>query len=130
LAAEWNRRQVIATLVANIAIAYFQMRELDNELAISRNTLASRRESLALTETLANGGAAALVDVRQAEQLVEEAAETIPETERQIGMQEDLLSTLIGDNPHAILRGEVLAELPGPPEVPAGLPSRFVGAPV
>jgi multidrug efflux system outer membrane protein len=126
LAADWNRRQVIATLVSNIAIAYFQMRELDNELAISRNTLASRRESLALTETLANGGAAALVDVRQAEQLVEEAAETIPDTERQIGMQEDLISTLIGDNPHAIPRGEVPAEQPAPPEVPAGLPSRLL----
>jgi multidrug efflux system outer membrane protein len=126
LAAEWNRRQVMATLVANIAIAYFQMRELDNELAISRNTLASRRESLALTETLANGGAAGLVDVRQAEQLVEEAAETVPDTERQIGMQEDLLSTFIGDNPHAIPRGEVLAELPAAPEVPAGLPSRLL----
>jgi outer membrane protein, multidrug efflux system len=126
LAAQWNRKQVIATLVANIAIAYFQMRELDDELAISRNTLASRRESLALTETLANGGAVALVDVRQAEQLVEEAAETIPDTERQIGMQEDLLSTLIGDNPHSIPRGEILAEQPTPPEVPAGLPSRLL----
>jgi multidrug efflux system outer membrane protein len=126
LAAEWNRRQIIATLVSNIAIAYFQMRELDNELAISRSTLASRRESLALTETLANGGAAALVDVRQAEQLVEEAAETIPDTERQIGTQEDLISTLIGDNPHRIPRGEVLTEQPTPPEVPAGLPSRLL----
>jgi multidrug efflux system outer membrane protein len=126
LAAEWNRRQIIATLVSNIAIAYFQMRELDNELAISRSTLASRRESLALTETLANGGAAALLDVRQAEQLVEEAAETIPDTERQIGTQEDLISTLIGDNPHRIPRGEVLTEQPTPPEVPAGLPSRLL----
>ena len=125
LAAEWNRRQIIATLVSNVAIAYFQMRELDNELAISRGTLASRRESLALTETLANGGAAGLVDVRQAEQLVEEAAETIPDTERQIGTQEDLISTLIGDNPHRIPRGEVLTEQPAP-EVPAGLPSRLL----
>jgi outer membrane protein, multidrug efflux system len=126
LAAEWNRREVVATLVSNIAIAYFQMRELDTELEISRNTLGSRRESLALTETLSNGGAAALLDVRQAEQLVEEAAETIPDTERQIGVQEDLLSTLIGDNPHAIPRGATLTENPVPPEVPAGLPSRLL----
>lgn len=126
LATEWNRRQVIATLVSNIAIAYFQMRELDSELAISQNTLASRRESLALTETLANGGAAALLDVRQAEQLVEEAAGTIPDTERQIGTQEDLLSTLIGDNPHTIARGEQLTEETIAPEVPAGLPSRLL----
>ena len=126
LAAGWNRQQVISTLVSNIAIAYFQMRELDNELDIANSTLASRRESLALTETLANGGAAALVDVRQAEQLVETAAETIPDTERQIGLQEDLLSTLSGDNPHAIPRGQAITDQPAPPEVPAGLPSRLM----
>ncbi|HZU29369.1 MAG TPA: efflux transporter outer membrane subunit [Bryobacteraceae bacterium] len=126
LAAQWNRQEVISTLVANLATAYFQMRELDSELDISRNTLASRRESLALTETLANGGAAAMVDVRQAEQLVETAAETIPDTERQIGLQEDLISTLAGDNPHAIPRGLPLTEQPAPPVVPAGLPSRLL----
>src|SRR5581483_3135572 len=98
----------------------------DLELSISQNTLASRRESLALTNTLANGGAAALVDVRQAEQLVETAAETIPDTERQIGLQEDLISILAGENPHAIPRGQALTEQPAPPEVPAGLPSRLL----
>ena len=126
LAADWNRKQVISTLVSNIATAYFQMRELDTELTISNDTLASRRESLALTEALANGGAAALVDVRQAEQLVETAAETIPDTERQIGVQEDLISTLIGDNPHAIPRGGALTDQALPLEVPAGLPSRLL----
>ncbi len=126
LASEWNRQQVVSTLVSNIAVAYFEMRELDAELDISRSTLASRRESLALTNTLANGGAAALVDVRQAEQLVETAAETIPDTERQIGVQEDLLSTLAGDNPHAVPRGRALTGQPAPPEVPAGLPSRLL----
>src|SRR5579884_572560 len=58
LAAQWNRQQVISALVSNIATAYFQMRELDLELDIARNTLASRRESLALTETLAKIGRA------------------------------------------------------------------------
>ena len=126
LAAQWNRQQVISTLVSNIAIAYFQMRELDLELSISQSTLASRRESLALTNTLANGGAAALLDVRQAEQLVETAAEAIPDAERQIGLQEDLIGILAGDNPHAIPRGLPLTEQPTPPEVPAGLPSRLL----
>lgn len=126
LATEWNRREVISTLVSNIAIAYFELRELDLELDIAKQTLASRRESLELTQTLANGGAAAMIDVRQAEQLVETAAETIPDTERQIGFQEDLLSTLIGEDPHAITRGLPITEQPAPPEVPAGLPSRLL----
>ncbi len=126
LAADWNRQQVISTLVSNVAIAYFELRELDNEMEISNNTLASRRQSLQLTQTLLKGGATGLVDVRQAEQLVESAAETIPDTQRQIGLQEDLISTLIGENPHTIPRGQVLTEQPEPPEVPAGLPSRLL----
>jgi outer membrane protein, multidrug efflux system len=126
LASEWNRREVLSTVVSNVAMGYFQLRELDLELEIARRTLASRRESLQLTETLSSGGAASLLDVRQAEQLVETAAETIPETERQIAQQEDLLSILMGENPHEIPRGQALTEQPVPARVPAGLPSRLL----
>ncbi len=104
------------------------MRELDAELDLSKQTLASRRESLALTQTLLNGGATGLLDVRQAEQLVEEAAETIPDTERQIGVQEDLISTLIGENPHAIPRGQAFTGQQVPPEIPVGLTFAAAGA--
>jgi multidrug efflux system outer membrane protein len=126
IASEWAQREVVATLVSNVATAYFQLRELDLELDIAKKTLGSRRESLQLTQTLANGGAAGLLDVRQAEQLVETAAETIPETERRIAQQEDLLSTLIGDNPHDIPRGLPLADQAVPTAVPAGLPSALL----
>jgi multidrug efflux system outer membrane protein len=126
IASEWAQREVVATLVSKVATAYFQLRELDLELDIAKKTLASRQESLQLTQTLANGGAAGLLDVRQAEQLVETAAETIPEAERRIAQQEDLLSTLIGDNPHDIPRGLPLADQVVPTAVPAGLPSALL----
>jgi len=126
IASEWAHREVAETLVSNVATAYFQLRELDLELDIAKKTLGSRQESLQLTQTLANGGAAGLLDVRQAEQLVETAAETIPETERRIAQQEDLLSTLIGDNPHDIPRGLPLADQAVPTAVPAGLPSALL----
>jgi multidrug efflux system outer membrane protein len=126
IASEWAQREVVATMVSNVATAYFQLRELDLELDIAKKTLGSRQESLQLTQTLANGGAAGLLDVRQAEQLVETAAETIPETERRIAQQEDLLSVLIGDNPHDIPRGLPLADQAVPTEVPAGLPSALL----
>ena len=93
---EWSRRQVIGTLVSSVATAYFSLQELDMELDIARRTLASRQESLQLTETLESGGATGLLDVRQAQQLVETAAALIPDTERQIRQQEDLISTLHG----------------------------------
>jgi multidrug efflux system outer membrane protein len=126
LATEWARKEVINTLVSDVAAAYFQLRELDLELEISRRTLASRKNSLRLTQTLANGGATSMLDVRQAEQLVFTAAETIPDLERQIEQQENFISTLLGNNPGPIARGMKLTEQPHAPDVPAGLPSSLL----
>lgn len=126
LATQWARQAVISTLVSDVAAAYFQLRELDLELEISRRTLASRRDSLQLTQTLASGGATSMLDVRQAEQLVFTAAETIPDLQRRIEQQENFLSTLLGNNPGPITRGTKLTEQPHAPEVPAGLPSTLL----
>jgi len=126
LASQWAREAVITTLVSDVATAYFQLRELDLELEISRRTLASRQDSLQLTQKLASGGATSMLDVRQAEQLVSTAAETIPDLERRIEQQENFLSTLLGKNPGPIARGAKLTEQPHAPEVPAGLPSSLL----
>jgi outer membrane protein, multidrug efflux system len=126
LATQWARQAVISTLVSDVAAAYFQLRELDLELEISRRTLASRRDSLRLTQTLASGGATSMLDVRQAEQLVFTAAETIPDLERRIEQQENFLSILLGNNPGPITRGTKLTEQPHAPAIPAGLPSSLL----
>ena len=126
LATEWARQAVISTLVSDVATAYFQLRALDLQLEISRRTLASRQDSLRLTQMLANGGATSMLDVRQAEQLVAIAAETIPDLERRIEQQENYLSTLLGNNPGPIARGTKLTEQPHMPEIPAGLPSSLL----
>ncbi len=126
LASEWARQQVISTLVSNVASSYFQLRELDLELEISQQTLASRRDSLKLTQMLADHGATSMLDVRQAEQLVYTAAEQVPDLQRRIAQQENLLSTLLGQNPGSIARGMKLTEQPHSPQVPAGLPSSLV----
>ncbi len=123
---EWGRRAVISTLVENLATAYFQLREYDLELDISKRTLESRQQSLQLTETLERGGATTLVDVRQAQELVEGAAATIPETELAIQQAENQISILLGENPTEIPRGLSLTEQPLPEEIPAGLPSRLL----
>lgn len=126
LASEWARRQVISTLVSNVATAYFQLRELDLELEISQRTLVSRRDSVKLTQLLADHGATSMLDVRQAEQLVYTAAEQVPDLQRRIAQQENFLSTLLGQNPSAIQRGLKLTEQPHAPQVPAGLPSALL----
>jgi multidrug efflux system outer membrane protein len=50
----------------------------------------------------------------------------IPDLERQIGLEEDALSILLGDYPHGVARGRPLVEQPIPPEVPAGLTSSLL----
>lgn len=126
LATEWGQRAVISSLVANVATAYFQLRALDSELEISRRTLASRQQSLKLAEVLETHGSGSGLDVSQAEQLVYTASETIPDLERQIEQQENLLSILLGENPESIPRDRPLTEQPVPQNVPAGLPSELL----
>ncbi|HZP48086.1 MAG TPA: efflux transporter outer membrane subunit [Vicinamibacterales bacterium] len=126
LASEWGRRAVVTTLVSQMADAYFSLRALDAELEISRRTLASRQESLRLTQVREQGGATSLVDVRQAEQLVYGATAEIATLEREIAQQENFITFLAGGNPAPVARGLALVDQPHAPEVPAGLPSALI----
>jgi len=126
LANEWAQREVRATLVANLATAYFQLRELDLELEISQRTFDSRTQSLQLTQTLEQHGINSLLDVRQSEQLVYTAATEIPDFQRQIAQQENAISILLGNNPSDVPRGLKLTEQPHAPEIPVGLPSSLL----
>ncbi|HKC55762.1 MAG TPA: efflux transporter outer membrane subunit [Vicinamibacterales bacterium] len=128
LASEWGRRAIVTSLISQLASAYFDLRELDLELDIAKRTLATRQESLQLTQTRESRGATSLVDVRQAEQLVFTAAATIADLERGIEQQENLLSVLVGDRPGPITRGQLLVDQPltVDVDVPAGLPSALL----
>jgi multidrug efflux system outer membrane protein len=66
------------------------------------------------------------MDVRQSEQLVYDAAGSIPDLERRITQQENLISILLGKNPGPIVRGRPLVDNAIPPTVPAGLPSALL----
>ena len=122
----WAQREIITELIANLTGAYFQLRALDLQLDISRRTLASRQDSLRLTNLLAQGGATSMLDVRQAEQLVFTAASEVPLLEQQIEQEENFISILLGNNPAPVSRGKQLTEQYHPPTVPAGLPSSLL----
>ena len=127
VATQWGRRAVVNNLVASVAAAYFDLRTLDLELEISRRTLASRRDSLQLTRTLVEGGAAPLSDQRQAEELVEAAAAAIPNLERLVQQQENAINVLLGRNPgEAIERGLSVRDQPQPAAPPVGIPSALL----
>jgi outer membrane protein, multidrug efflux system len=126
LASEWGRQAVLTTLVADVAGAYFQLRELDLELEISERTLRSRRESLDLVKSQEEQGAASMLDVRQSEELVFTAAAAIPDLERRIEQQENFVNILLGQNPSPVPRGRPVTAQPHPPVVPAGLPASLL----
>jgi multidrug efflux system outer membrane protein len=122
-ATEWARQTTYSTLVESVASSYYQLRTLDAELEITKQTLAARKQSLALTQTLEEGGNTSLADVRQAEQLYYTAEAALPNLENQIEQQENSLALLLGRDPGPIARGQNIADAPHPVDVPVGLPS-------
>ena len=125
-ASEEDRKTVQTIVVGDVAGGYFSLLELDSELNIAKQTLATRQESLRLITLRQQGGLATALDVRQAEELVYQASQTIPDTERQIAQTENQLSFLLGNNPGSITRGQPLDQQQTLPTVPAGLPSTLL----
>jgi multidrug efflux system outer membrane protein len=123
---EEDRKTVTTVVVSDVATGYFNLLELDMELEIAQRTLTARQESLRLITARQQGGLATMLDVRQAEELVYEASQTIPDTQRLIEQTENQISLLLGNNPSPIARGASLSQQKELPSVPAGLPSSLL----
>jgi multidrug efflux system outer membrane protein len=125
LNAEETRKAVVSTVVSQLTADYLQLRELDYELEISETTLKNRQDFLQLTQQRQVGGVGTLLDLRQAEQLVETATASIPTTRQQIEQTENQIELLLGQNPGSVSRGRSLIDQ-HIPDVPAGLPSALL----
>jgi multidrug efflux system outer membrane protein len=125
-ASEEDRKAAMTTVVSDVSTGYFSLLELDSELYIDKRTLSTREDSLRLIKLRQQGGVATMLDVRQAEELVYQASETIPDTERAIEQTENQINLLLGNNPGPISRGLPLTQQQDPPAVPAGLPSSLL----
>lgn len=126
LAQEAVQQGVIQTLVTGVAGSYFQLLELDQELSVAKQSLASRQESLRLVQARLTGGLSTQLEADQALSLVTSAAATIADVERRREQAENHLSTLLGRNPGPVERSKTLAEQKLTPTVPAGLPSTLL----
>jgi len=126
LAQTWAQRAVRMTLVEQVASAYFQLRALDTQLEIAKETLKTRHESVELTKTLESGGSVPLSDLRQAEELEYTASAQIPQIEQQIQQQENALRLLLGQDPGPVAHNDANALNPPPQDLPVGLPSRLL----
>lgn len=126
LAQTWAQRAVRLTLVQDVATDYIQLRALDQQLEITRQTIQARQDSLKLTQTLEQGGSSPLTDVRQAEQLLYTATSEIPQIEQNIQQEENAIKLLLGENPGPVARMAAKTLTPPPQELPVGLPSQLL----
>jgi outer membrane protein, multidrug efflux system len=120
------RRGVLLSVVSEVGQAYFELRELDAQLEIARRTTETFQGTFDLFNRQLAGGVTNQLVVSRAEAALGTAAATIPNLERLIVAQENLLCFLVGRNPGPIPRGQSLTEQVLPPEVPAGLPSTLL----
>jgi multidrug efflux system outer membrane protein len=125
-ASEEARRDVMISLIAQVAKDYFQLLALDRQLEIARESTNSFSESLNIFNERLQGGVASKLETSSTEALMDAAAATIPGLEQQIALQENQLSVLLGQNPGAILRGNISLEKEMPPDLPSGLPSALL----
>ena len=126
LSTEEARRGVLLTLTSNVAQGYFQLLGLELQLQIAKETTASFTDTLKLFTQRYEGGVASKLDTSRAEAAQAAAAAAIPEYERQIALQENVLSVLLGSNPQSIVHTAKLLDEIVPPEIPVGLPSALL----
>jgi len=122
MAAEDVRSGVILSLVSSVATAYVDLRSLDQQLEIARQTAKSREESVKLFEIRFKGGNISEMEYSQVKSEYYVALAAIPDLEKRVRQQENLINLLLGRNPGPVPRGKPINNI-ALPAVPAGLPS-------
>jgi multidrug efflux system outer membrane protein len=126
LASEAGRSAVQVALIANVADAYYKLRDFDNRLAISKATYETRQKDLLVLEERFNKGYISEWDLLQSRQLVESAVSSINSYTRAVAITENALSYLLANPPGLVGRGLTNAEQPAMPVIPAGIPSSML----
>jgi outer membrane protein, multidrug efflux system len=126
VATDMARRGIFISLVADVASNYFSLRELDLELDIARQTLKLNDETVEFYRTRVEGGVSNELELDQAIANRARTAQSVPEIERQIVQQENLINFLLARNPGPIPRGMALTQQYYPPAIPAGLPAALL----
>ncbi len=122
-ASEEARRDVAISLISQVAQAYFRLVALDAELDIARRSTNSFGESLRIFGQRLQQGVVSKLETAAAEAALASAAATVPELERQIVLQENLLNVLLGRNPAPLSRQNLSTNEQMSLSVPPGLPA-------
>ena len=125
LSTEEARKSVILTLVSSVTNSYVNLRDLDKQLEITRQTTKSYEAIYNIIKLRYDFGWVSAMEKNQAKEQYEHAAANIPFFEKAVAQEENNLSVLLGRNPGAIPRGKSIDEMKLP-VVPAGLPSEIL----
>lgn len=117
-------RSTRISLIAETANAWLTLAADQDRLALAKNTLAAREESLALTRRQVDGGVGSLLDLRNAETLAETARSDVATYTAQVAQDRNALVLLAGgDVPAELLPSGDVSSAKILADLPAGLPS-------
>lgn len=124
-AAMESRRDVLVSLMAEVARNYIQLRAYQQQINITKQNLAAQQHSGKLTRERFEGGFVSGLDVANAEAQTATTAAQIPLLESSARQAIYSLSILIGEAPSALDAelSPVVAIPSAPPVVPVGVPS-------
>jgi multidrug efflux system outer membrane protein len=126
LATDQARRSFSISLMSEVAITYFQLLDLDQELAIQRSATNAYAGSYRIFNERLTQGVASKLETDRASAAFANAAASIPNLELQIAQTENQISLLLGRNPGPVKRQKLADEPLSAPEIPAGLPSDLI----
>ena len=126
LALDENRRGIMQALIAQVSVAYFDLRAYDAELEYVLESIAMRQQSVRLVAAREEGGVGSMLEVDQAKTLVASAQAQQALLEKAREQTENLINFLLGKEPGPVRRGHALIAQQQPPQVPAGLPSALL----
>jgi len=120
-----DHRDILVTLVSEVAINYIELRGFQQEIVIVRNNLTAQQQTAELTHKRFQGGLVGALDVSNADAQVAMTASQIPQLEAAAQQAIYNLSVLLGLEPTALLKElSPTNSIPvKPPEVPVGIPS-------
>ncbi|WP_040124009.1 efflux transporter outer membrane subunit [Paraburkholderia xenovorans] len=124
LASDAARRAATISVIANVADNYLLLRELDERIAVARETIASRAESLRIFRRRFEVGAISKLDLRQSEILFQQAQTLVAQLEQSRATQAHALAVLVGAP--APLQPAPLDDASVCPDLHAGLPSSLL----
>jgi len=126
LGTEEGRKAAQVSLVASVASTWLALVADDELLALTRQTLATREESLRLTRLRFENGAASELDFRQSQSLFEGARVALAQQQRQRAQDLNALALLLGEPVPADLQTPATMASLALPDLPAGTPSEVL----